>query len=261
MSDGAILFCPRRKCRACTKRAKRGTDLVKAQPEKACARRSRYFRHKGTRVAGSTRSSLPLARTSKVCASTVMTGSASLCGMSFLPSLRTLVIGSIGFCTSSLRCKGLSRASWLTKVADNAFFARPSAPHIGRCTIGSLMKMLPLPSPIADQVGCVAAAGAFRVIHVHAAIADHCERVLAEAELVDGVGIDVHCEIVTVGRDQRAVENGRRSTEVLVDLHAEGATGDRFLHCADVHAAAPEEAEVQRELVGGADQLPEHVRS
>ncbi len=107
----------------------------------------------------------------------------------------------------------------------------------------------------------MAAAGAFGVIHVHAAIADHRQRVFAEAELVDRVGMDVHGEIVAVGRHQRAVEDGRRGAEVLVDFHAERAAGDRFLHRADIHAAAPEEAEVQRELVGCADQLAEHVRS
>jgi len=35
----------------------------------------------------------------------------------------------------------------------------------------------------------------------------------AEAEFVDGIGVDVHGEIVAVGRDQGAIEDGGRSAE------------------------------------------------
>ena len=75
----------------------------------------------------------------------------------------------------------------------------------------------------------MAAAGALDVVHVDGAPLDRRHRVLAEAEFVDRIGVQVHGEVVAVGGDQAAVDHGRRGAEILVDLDRHAAGRDRFL--------------------------------
>ena len=63
------------------------------------------------------------------------------------------------------------------------------------------------------------AARALDVIHVNGAAADRVHRILAEAEFVDGIGVEVHRKVVTVGGDQRLIDDGGRGPEILVDFH------------------------------------------
>ena len=61
----------------------------------------------------------------------------------------------------------------------------------------------------ANDIGRVAAARSFRVIHVYGAAADRFERVLDKAGFVEGVGVDLHLEIIVIGDAQAAVDASR----------------------------------------------------
>ena len=74
-----------------------------------------------------------------------------------------------------------------------------------------------------DDVGRVAAAGAFGVEGVDRAALERGDRVLDEAGLVERVGVDHHLHVVVVGDRQAAVDRRRRRAPVLVQLEAAGA--------------------------------------
>ena len=112
-----------------------------------------------------------------------------------------------------------------------------------------------------QQVRRVAAARALDVVHVDDAAGHRRHRVLAEAELVDRVGVQVHGEVVAIGGDERAVDHRRARTEVFVDLHAQATAGDGLLDRCRVRGAAAEKAEVQAVLVGTANELAHDVRA
>src|SRR5262249_30963808 len=113
--------------------------------------RNRYRRHRGTTAAGGHVRSAPSARTSNVCASTSILGIGLVRTMAALRRLRTFLIGSLRLSTPTRRATSASMASRLANVIPRCAGARPKDPHIRRCTIGSLLIWLALPSPIADH--------------------------------------------------------------------------------------------------------------
>src|SRR5687767_3069717 len=96
------------------------------------------------------------------------------------------------------------------------------------------------------------APGTLDVVHVDGAVADRGQRVLAEAELVDRVGVEVDGEVVAVGSLKGTVDHGWGRAEVLVDLDPERPARDRFLDGPRVGGAAAEKAEIEAVVVGGA---------
>ena len=103
----------------------------------------------------------------------------------------------------------------------------------------------------ADDVGRVAAAGPFRVVHVDRAAGDRRHRILVEARFVQRVGVDLHREVVLGRGPQAGVDGGRHGAVVLVDLDAD----DGAVEMLDdgrrvVRRAAPEEAEIERPFLG-----------
>src|SRR5207245_8183764 len=64
-----------------------------------------------------------------------------------------------------------------------------------------------------EQIGGVAAAGALHMIHMNRATLDGGQRILAVAEFVDRIGMQVNCEIVPVRGPQGCVDDeiGRAS--------------------------------------------------
>jgi len=110
-----------------------------------------------------------------------------------------------------------------------------------------------------QQVRGVAAARAFDVVHVDGAAFAGGHRVLGEEELVDGVGVQVHREIVPVGSDQRAIDDGGGGTPVLVDLDRGGAGRHGFFHRFGVGAAAAEQGVVDRRAFHALQQKTEHA--
>ena len=104
----------------------------------------------------------------------------------------------------------------------------------------------------ADDVRRVAAAGALRVVRVDRAAADRVHRVLEEAGLVQRVGVDLHLHVELVARVERGVDDRGHRAPVLVDLEPDGAGAHLLQQRLDrVRGALAEEAEVEREPVGG----------
>ena len=81
----------------------------------------------------------------------------------------------------------------------------------------------------ADDVGRMAAAGAFGVVGVDGAAGDGGDGVFDEARLVERVGVDGDLDVEVVGDGQTAVDGGRRGAPVLVQLQAAGAGADLLL--------------------------------
>ena len=77
-----------------------------------------------------------------------------------------------------------------------------------------------------DDVGRVAAAGAFGVIRVNRAAVDRRDRVLDETGLVERVGVDRDLHVEFVGDRQALVDGRGRRAPVLVQLQADGAGAD-----------------------------------
>ena len=114
----------------------------------------------------------------------------------------------------------------------------------------------------ADDVGRVAAAGAFGVIHVDGAAADGGERILDEAGFVERVGVELDLKVEVVGDLQAGVDGRRHRAPVFVDLQAEAAG----LHLLDdrgrlVRIAAAEKAEIDRPMLGGLQHLADIERA
>ena len=80
-----------------------------------------------------------------------------------------------------------------------------------------------------DDVGGVAAAGAFGVEGVDGAALERLDGVLDEAGLVERVGVDHYLDVVVVGDGEAAVDRRRRRAPVLVQLQGAGAGLDHFL--------------------------------
>ena len=74
-----------------------------------------------------------------------------------------------------------------------------------------------------DDVGGVAASGAFGVIGVNRPAADRGDGVLDEPGLVQRVGVDRHLHVELVGDRQTRVDGRRRRAPVLVKLQADRA--------------------------------------
>ena len=103
----------------------------------------------------------------------------------------------------------------------------------------------------ADDVRRVAAAGAFRVVHVDGAARDRRHRVLVEAGLVQRVGVNLHREVVLGRGAQAGVDGGRHGAVVLVNLDADdGAVEVLGDGCRVVGRAAAEEAEIDGPRLG-----------
>ena len=80
-----------------------------------------------------------------------------------------------------------------------------------------------------DDVGRMAAAGAFGVEGVDGAALERRDGVLDEAGFVERVGVDHHLDVVVVGDRQAAVDRRRRRAPVLVQLQRAGAGLDHLL--------------------------------
>ena len=112
-----------------------------------------------------------------------------------------------------------------------------------------------------DDVGRVAAAGAFGVEGVDGAALEGLDGVLDEAGLVERVGVDHHLHVVVVGDRQAAVDRRRRGAPVLVQLERTGAGLDHFLQRRRARGIAlAGEAEIDREGVGGLDHAADMER-
>ena len=105
-----------------------------------------------------------------------------------------------------------------------------------------------------DDVGRMAAAGAFGMEGVDGAALERLDGVLDEAGLVEGVGVDHHLDVVILGDRQAAVDRGRRRAPVLVQLERAGAGLDLFLQRIGQRCVAlAGEAEVHGKRVGRLD--------
>ena len=105
-----------------------------------------------------------------------------------------------------------------------------------------------------DDVGGMAAAGAFGVEGVDGAALERLDGVLDEAGLVERVGVDHHLDVVILGDRQAAVDGGRRGAPVLVQLEGAGAGLDLFLQRIGQRCVAlAGEAEVHGKRVGRLD--------
>jgi hypothetical protein len=80
-----------------------------------------------------------------------------------------------------------------------------------------------------DDVGRMAAAGAFGVIGVDRAALERGQRVLEEPGFVQRVGVDRHLDVVPLGDVQAIVDRRRRRAPVLVQLHSHHARLDLLL--------------------------------
>jgi hypothetical protein len=74
-----------------------------------------------------------------------------------------------------------------------------------------------------DDVGCVAAARALRVIGVDCAALERRQRILDEARLVERIGVDRDLHVVLLGDRQAAVDRRRRRAPVLVELQPQAS--------------------------------------
>ena len=75
----------------------------------------------------------------------------------------------------------------------------------------------------ADDVGRVAAAGAFGVVRVDRASLERRNRIVDEAGLVERVGVNGDLHVVLIGHGQAAVDGRRRRAPVFVQLQPDGA--------------------------------------
>ena len=104
----------------------------------------------------------------------------------------------------------------------------------------------------ADDVRCVAAAGALGVIGVDRAAVDRRDRVLVEPRLVQRVGVDLHLHVELIARIERGLDDRRHRAPVLVDLEPDRPRPALLEQRLDVvRAALAEEAEVDRPRLGG----------
>ena len=104
----------------------------------------------------------------------------------------------------------------------------------------------------ADDVGGMAAAGAFGVVGVDRPAGDGGDGVLDEAGLVQRVGVDGDLHVEAVGDAQAAVDGGGRRAPVFVQLQAAGAGADLlFQRPGQAAVAFAQKAEVDRERLGG----------
>ena len=105
-----------------------------------------------------------------------------------------------------------------------------------------------------DDVGRVAAAGAFGVEGVDGAALERLDGVLDEAGFVERVGVDHHLDVVVVGDREAAIDRRRRRAPVFVQLQRAGAGLDHFLERRRPRGVAfAGEAEIDREIVGRLD--------
>src|SRR5438105_11555478 len=112
----------------------------------------------------------------------------------------------------------------------------------------------------ADDVGSMAAAGAFGVIGVDRPAADGRDGVFEEAGLVERVGMDGDLHVEAVGYIQASANRGGSRAPVLVQLQATGAGADLFLQRAwQAAVALAEETEVDREALRRLEH-PLHVK-
>src|SRR5690606_26157145 len=79
-----------------------------------------------------------------------------------------------------------------------------------------------------DDVGRVAATGAFGVEGVNGAALEGGDGVLDEAGFVERVGMDHHLHVVVVGDGEAVVDGSRGGAPVLVQLEAGGAGLDHL---------------------------------
>ena len=113
-----------------------------------------------------------------------------------------------------------------------------------------------------DDVGRVAAAGAFGVEGVNGAALEGLDGILDEAALVERVGVDHHLHVVFVRHRQTAVDCCRRRAPVLVQLERTGAGLDHFFQRGGARGIAlAGKAEIDREGVRGLDHAAEMPRA
>ncbi len=111
----------------------------------------------------------------------------------------------------------------------------------------------------ADDVGCVAAARALRVVRVDGAPAEGRHGALNEARLVERVRVNQALHVQLVAYAQARVDGRWRRAPVFVQLEPTGAGYHLLaqgLRCAVV--ALARDAHVERQLVAGLQHLP-HV--
>ena len=102
-----------------------------------------------------------------------------------------------------------------------------------------------------DDVGRVAAAGAFGVEGVDRAALERGDGVLDEARFVERVGVDRDLHVVPSATAQAVVDRRRRGAPVLVQLQAAGAGLDLLVERGrQAGVALAQEAEVHREGLG-----------
>ena len=112
-----------------------------------------------------------------------------------------------------------------------------------------------------DDVGRVAAAGAFGVEGVDGAALERLDGVFDEAGFVERVGVDHHLDVVIVGNRQAAVDRRRRRAPILVQFQRAGAGLDHFLERRRARRIAfAGKAEIDRKIVGRLDHAPEMER-
>ena len=103
----------------------------------------------------------------------------------------------------------------------------------------------------ADDVGRVAAAGAFGVIGVDGAALERGERAFDEAGFVEGVGVDGDLDVELVGDGEAGVDGGGRGAPVFVELEADDAGEDLFAQRFGRGAVAfSEESEIHGKRLG-----------
>jgi len=101
-----------------------------------------------------------------------------------------------------------------------------------------------------DDVGRVAAAGAFGVEGVDGAALERLDGVLDETRLVQRVGVDHHLDVVVVGHRKAIVDRRRRGAPVLVQFQRAGAGLDHFLQRGGARGVAlAGNAEIDRKRV------------
>ena len=105
-----------------------------------------------------------------------------------------------------------------------------------------------------DDVGRVAAAGAFGMKGVDGAALERLDGVLDEAGFVERVGVDHHLHVVVVGDREAAVDRRRRRAPVFVQFHRAGAGLDHFLERRRPRSIAlAGKAKIHRKAVGRLD--------
>ena len=123
--------------------------------------------------------------------------------------------------------------------------------RVGARWVGAAGQHIGLPAD-ANDVGGVAAAGPFGVEGVDGAAGDGADRVLHEAGLIEGVGVDAHLHVELIGHREAAIDRRRGGAPVLVQLKAAGPGADLFLQGGrGAGVALAEEAQVHRQPLGG----------